>query len=228
MAVGPPFDRAPSGWMLDGAFLSTRTPDTRRLLPLFVLPDDDPVSGMATVMEFCTLTSLPQLYAAILRPRADGPAPTLELLQFVADRLVESHLGVKRWIAQRVWRDALGSWLLVDGELQLRGIDVLALPPDRATNAVYALLRGWAANDQASLDKWKRRVETPPLREIRRWKRDDVAVSSGATAADMAERVRKMKESQRARAAAKPVGATITMPSSDTLTPDDQRSLPAR
>ncbi|QDF19612.1 tail assembly chaperone [Gordonia phage Dexdert] len=225
MALAPPWGDAPPGFVLDGAFLATRTPNTRELVRAMLMPEESNVGGLFITMSFCTADSWPRLGLAIMRP---GSGVSLDLLQFVADRLVETHLGMPRWVAERLWQQAASSWMLVDGELQLRGLDVFEMPVDRATNAIYALIRSWQTGDKATLDRWVRKITTPPLREIERWKRDDVAVES-AGADDMAARMAKMKRAQR-ESRPSPAGATITMPTSDTLRSDtnDQRELPSR
>lgn len=217
MALAPPFGNTPSGWSLDGVFLSTRTPTTDQLLMPLLMPEDNRESGMLTTMLFCTPTSWPRLAEAIMAP---GSQVTLDYLQLVADRLVYSHIGIDRWVMQRIWQQAVGSWMLVDGELQLRGIDVLALPLNRATNALFALLRSWQAEDAEKLNKWRRQIETPPLREIRRWKRENVPVGPATDMDDIMERARKLREQNRNAVATTPPGATITMPTSATLTDD--------
>ncbi|QGJ95814.1 hypothetical protein J1770_gp28 [Gordonia phage EMoore] len=222
MALAPPWTDAPLGFVLDGALLSTRIPDTRTLVTTLLIPEDDPRGGLYTVLAMCDDDSAWPFVRSILE---QGSTITLALLDSIADRLFESHIGVPRWVAQRVWQQAYGSWTLVDGEMQLRGLDVLTMPMSRATTAVYALIRSWHTGDDDQLKRWTRKIETPPLREIRRYKRENVALESTSTDT-MAERMAKMKRSNAPERPSR--GATITMPSSDTLTPDtnDPRGLP--
>lgn len=227
MALAPPWGTAPPGIALDGAVLSTRIPSTIDLVQALLVPDEPGnTSGLFVVMAFCPDgVSWQRLATAMFRP---GSGVTLDLLQAIADRIFETHLGLPRWVASRLWRQAAGSWMLVDGEMQLRGLDVLTMPFDRATNAIYALIRSWQTGDKATHDRWQREINTPPLREIERWKREDVPVES-APVDEMAERVAKMKRSRRNTPPA-PVGATITMPGSVSLSSEttDQRELPTR
>lgn len=225
MALAPPWGDAPPGITLDGAFLPTRVPDTRTLVRALLVPDEPGnASGLFVCMAFCDDQAWPRLAGAMFRR---GSGVSLALLNTIADRIFETHLGIPRWVAARLWQQAASSWMLVDGELQLRGLDVFEMPAGRATNAVFALIRSWQAGDKRALDTWTRKIMTPPLREIERWKRDDVAVES-ASADDMAERMAKMKRRQRESPRSEPPGATITMPGSDTLRrdTDDQKSLP--
>lgn len=191
MALGPPWGEVPSGFVLDGTHLATRLPDTRKLVPA-LLVDDDAVntSGLYVVGTFCTEPAWGKLLGAIVSPASPVD---LDTLQVIADRIVETHLGIPRWVAARLWQQAAGMWMLVDGELTLRGIDVFTMPAQRATHAVYALLRGWhAKGEKDALRNWQRKLDTPPLREIRRWKREDVEVVS-ASVDDMAQRMADMK-----------------------------------
>ena len=181
----------PPGFMLDGTFLATTIPPTRRLVPALLVDDEaNNTSGLYTVGAFCTEPAWAKLLASIV---VTSSPVDLDVLQVVADRVVETHLGIPRWVAARLWQQAAGAWMLVDGELTLRGLDVLAMPAQRATHAVYALLRGWQARGKEdALRAWQRKLETPPLREIQRWKRDDVAVES-ASVDDMAQRMADLK-----------------------------------
>lgn len=224
MALAPPWTDAPSGFSLDGAFLSTRIPDTRTLITTLLVAEDDTRGGLYSVLAMCDDLSAWTLVQAILEPDS---RITLALLESIADRLFETHIGVPRWVAQRVWQQAYGSWLLVDGEMQLRGIDLLSMPIARATTAVFALIRSWHTGDDDQLKRWMRKVETPPLREIRRYRRENVSLESTSTDT-MAERMAKMKANNSPEHQSQ--GATITMPRSDTLTPDtnDPRGLPPR
>lgn len=226
MALPPPWGTAPPGFVLDGVVLSTRIPPTKQIVQALLVPEASNTGGLFTVIAFCDSdTDWQKLAAQIMRP---GSMVSLDLLQTIADRIFETHIGIPRWTAEALWLQAASSWMLVDGELQLRGLDVFEMPFDRATNAIYALIRSWQSQDQKRLDTWVRKVTTPPLREIQRWKKEDVPVES-APVDEMAERMAKLKRQQTESTPA-PAGATITMPNSDTLTPDvgDQRELPSR
>jgi hypothetical protein len=86
------------------------------------------------------------------------------LLDDVADALIEQWFGVKRWTAERLWREALGAWVDVDGELLGRGVDLMDLPASRATSVVYKLLQGWRQGDRAKVEAWRRELDRPPAR----------------------------------------------------------------
>ena len=52
----------------------------------------------------------------------DFTGVSLALLNAIADRIFETHLGIPRWVAARLWQQAASSWMLVDGELQLHDV----------------------------------------------------------------------------------------------------------
>ncbi|UYL87708.1 hypothetical protein SEA_SHIVANISHOLA_33 [Gordonia phage Shivanishola] len=190
MALGPPWGEVPSGFMLDGTFISTSIPDTRKLVPALLVDDSTNTAGLYLVGTFCTTEAWGKLLAAIVAP--SSPVD-LDTLQIMADRIVETHLGIPRWTVERLWQQAAGAWMLVDGEFTMRGIDLFELPAQRATNAVYALLRGWRSRGKEDeLRSWQRKLEQPPLREIQRWKRDDVPVES-ASIDDMQQHMADLK-----------------------------------
>ena len=224
MALAPPWADAPPGFVLDGAFLSVQVPATRELVRSMLVDLDDPSSGLMIVATCCGPGAWPRLVDVIMRP---GSRVDLDLLNRIADAIIKYTLGTDRWVVARLWQQAVANWLQVDGELQLRGVDVLSLPPGRATNAVYALIRSWQAQDKTTHERWQRKLDTPPLRVINQWKRDDTPVETASPDA-FAELINRP---DRKRTPPKPpAGATITMPTSDTLRPDtdDQRELPSR
>lgn len=89
---------------------------------------------------------------------------TSDFLQEVADGLAELWFGCPRWTAQEVWWRALGAWPQVDGELSLRGVDVMALPAPRATNTIRALLTKWESGEKEAAQKLSAELTTPPPR----------------------------------------------------------------
>ncbi|AXH44895.1 hypothetical protein SEA_ASHERTHEMAN_32 [Gordonia phage Ashertheman] len=190
MALPPPWGDVPSGFALDGTFIGTAIPETRRLVPTLLVDEKSNTGGLYIVGTFCSADAWGRLLAALVEPHS---AITLDTLQIMADRIVETHLGIPRWTVERLWQQAAGAWMLVDGEFTMRGIDLFELPAQRATNAVYALLRGWRSRGtEDELRSWQRKLEQPPLREIQRWKRDDVPVES-ASVDDMQQHMADLK-----------------------------------
>ena len=107
----------------------------------------------------------------------------VELVEEIADAITLMHFGLPRWTVQRLWGEALARWRDVDGELSARGADVLAMAPDRATNAVYALLRRAHSHDQRDLEKWLKGLDTAPPRTIKTERGADDAAADWMAAA---------------------------------------------
>jgi hypothetical protein len=93
-----------------------------------------------------------------------GETVTARLLDAIADALAVQIFGQPRWVVQRLWREAMGMWRDVDAELGVRGVDVLALPPDRATNTIYGVLHRRRSHDERKLTEWLRELEAEPMR----------------------------------------------------------------
>ncbi|MGV9742873.1 hypothetical protein [Nocardia farcinica] len=108
-----------------------------------------------------------QADAAWLIPQIlDGTALPAPLLDEIADTLVANLFGQPRWVVQRLWREAIGVWREVDAELGQRGVDVLALAPDRATNVIYGVLHRRRAGKQEHLQRWISELEAAPARVL--------------------------------------------------------------
>lgn len=84
----------------------------------------------------------------------------------IADALVENLFGQPRWVVQRLWLEALGLWRELDAELSARGVDVLALAPDRATNVVFGQLRRLHSGKEDELRSWIHQLEETPVRVL--------------------------------------------------------------
>ncbi len=93
-----------------------------------------------------------------------GETVTAHLLDGIADALAVQIFGQPRWVTQRLWREAMSMWREVDAELGVRGVDVLALPPDRATNTIYGVLHRRRSHDERKLTEWLRELEAEPMR----------------------------------------------------------------
>lgn len=91
-------------------------------------------------------------------------AMSTDVLHEIADGLCASWFGCPRWTAQEVWWRALGNWSMVDGELSMRGVDVMSMPAPRATNTIRALLLKWASGDESRMESLIHDFDTPPPR----------------------------------------------------------------
>lgn len=104
----------------------------------------------------------------ILAP--DGGMPD-DLLELIADGIAETYFGRPRWQARVIWRRGLANWPDIDGELSSHGVDLMSLPPDRATNTVFRLLSLWIREDKQAREAFTSELSTPPAAvEIRRMK----------------------------------------------------------
>lgn len=95
-----------------------------------------------------------------------GTYLTERRLDRIADALVENLFGQPRWVVQRLWREAIGRWRELDAELGARGVDLLALPPDRATNIVFGQLRRAHSGKEEHLRTWLAQLEEQPARVL--------------------------------------------------------------
>lgn len=84
----------------------------------------------------------------------------------IADGVAKHIFGQPRWTVARIWSQALEIWRELDAELIGRGVDVMTLAPDRATNAVFGVLRNRRADDTRRLNEWVRALAAPPARVL--------------------------------------------------------------
>ncbi|SNS58062.1 hypothetical protein [Rhodococcoides kyotonense] len=87
---------------------------------------------------------------------------TDDMLDRIADGIADAYFARPRWQAQVIWRRGLNSWMDIDGELSGRGIDLMVLPPDRATNIVYRILMDWVREDKRAREQFVAELSTPP------------------------------------------------------------------
>lgn len=73
---------------------------------------------------------------------------TDELLELIADGIADVYFARPRWQASVLWRRTIEAWPDIDGELTSRGVDIMELPADRATNVVFHLLMSRVAEDK--------------------------------------------------------------------------------
>lgn len=93
-----------------------------------------------------------------------GARITEPVLDEIADALVKNLFGHPRWVVQRIWRETIGMWREMDAELGARGVDLLALAPDRATNIAFGQLRRSHSGKPEDLRRWLAQLEEPPAR----------------------------------------------------------------
>lgn len=163
-----PWDAPPPGFAIGGNTFPLRPrPVAADVLPV-LLASDDPIKD----------NPIPLVFWALARP-ADARTlaglqqqrlAALPLLHEIADTIGAAWFGWQRWEARRIWLTALSSWPEIDGELTGHGVNVLRLPADRATNAVYAVMRGWfrGANDPKAWTKFDTGIRSTPIRVAER------------------------------------------------------------
>lgn len=96
-----------------------------------------------------------------------------DLLNDVADHLVQAWFGMPRWTVQEIWWRVLGVWPEVDGELQMRGVDLISLPPARATNTAKAVLTKQVVGDKDRAAELHRDFFTEPPRIVLRHRTEE-------------------------------------------------------
>ncbi|MGW6017798.1 hypothetical protein ACWFNS_07330, partial [Oerskovia enterophila] len=69
---------------------------------------------------------------------------------------------------QEIWWRVLGSWAEIDGELQMRGVDLISLPPATATNTAKAVLTKWVSGDEDKRNTLYSDLTTEPPRILLR------------------------------------------------------------
>lgn len=92
----------------------------------------------------------------------------VDLLHDVADRLVLGWFGLPRWTVQEIWWRAFINWAEIDGELSMRGVDLMIYEPARATHTVKAMLTKWASANEKHAEELARDLTTEPPRIMQR------------------------------------------------------------
>ena len=158
-------------WALNGKVIRHQCPPLRTAVAFLTNPSPVPL-----VVGTMRSRDVGHLYEAVFT----GTPTEKHMLDIVADHLGECWFGRPRWEAQRLWQQTLGAWATIDGELLLRGINVMELPPPRATNVVMAVWRKLLAGSQ-DWDMWITKLTAEPLRVQRRRMQLDAAknVDSG-------------------------------------------------
>lgn len=159
--LGAPWTSPPPWWSLDGRPMRVQVPATTRLAAAIATPDDKG-AGLYTVIECTAPGDRWWIFHQIVEAGLD-----VDVLDEIADTLVERIVGRKRWEAAYLWRHTLGSWPEIDGDLTGRGVDLAELPAARATNVVHA----WWRRNLQNADAWNRfirEMEREPVRVIER------------------------------------------------------------
>ncbi|WP_282775871.1 hypothetical protein [Nocardia sp. CC201C] len=114
-----------------------------------------------------------------------GDRITVRVLDAIADALAEQIFGHPRWVVERIWAETLGMWREVDAELGQRGVDLLALAPDRATNTAYGVLHRRHSHKPETLRRWLADLEQKPARVLDSTAGDEAAAADWFAAAAM-------------------------------------------
>ncbi|MFE3730825.1 hypothetical protein [Nocardia sp. NPDC059154] len=110
---------------------------------------------------------------------------TTRQIDAIADAVVENIFGQPRWTVTKIWRQTLALWREVDGELGQRGVDLLALAPDRATAVAYSCLRHRHSHNDDALSRWLGDLDQLPDRARDTGADDDAAAADWLAAAAM-------------------------------------------
>lgn len=160
MAAGAPWTVRPDWWSLDSHPMRVQVPATTSFVLAAAL-DDDHGSGLYTTIECTRPDDRWWIFHQIAEARLD-----LDVLDAAADTLVAKLVGWKRWEAAYVWRHTIGAWATIDGDFAASGVDLMALPVERATNAAYAWWRRQIGQDADAWRRFTREMEREPVRVI--------------------------------------------------------------
>ena len=180
--AGPPWLAVPQWWVLDGHRMKLVVPPTMELVQAMLI--DNEACGMYVLSATMDRFDAMWLYRRIFEP--DLPLLQFPVLDEIADVLVARIVGLPRWTATAIWKETLGAWPLIDGELQGRGINVIDLPPHRATNAVIGVWRGFYSGGDGFTKWWDKMNREPTRVLIRELERDDDQAAANDFAAAMA------------------------------------------
>ncbi|MFE5789539.1 hypothetical protein [Rhodococcus erythropolis] len=136
--MAEPWGADPTAWVVDGRVVHVTRPPLIRLVNLVV-------THTPIYVVFGSLRD-PADEQFLIQQILDDDSPIEnDFLNDVADELVEAWFGMPRWTVQEIWWRVLQQWTDIDGELQMRGVDLMALPPARATNLAKAVLMKFAS-----------------------------------------------------------------------------------
>lgn len=159
--MAEPWGTDPTAWTLDGRVMHVTRPP---LVPLIgLVMSHSPVDIVLRTLR--DQEDQQFLYLEIMDPES---LIATNILQDIADTLVLEWFGMPRWTVQEIWWRVLGSWADVDGELTMRGVDLMTLSPARATATAKALLAKWVSADKDRAEELQRDLTSEPLRILRR------------------------------------------------------------
>ena len=161
MSLGAPWVRDPDWWSLEGIPLRVQIPAITSLVRPLLLPDHK--AGLWTCIELTAPADRRLIVDAIVTDRT-----LVSTLDTAADVLIEKIVGWKRWEAAHLWDRTLKSWAVIDGDLTAAGVDVTALPPARATNAVFSWWRKNLGRDETEWKRFLRELQREPRRILER------------------------------------------------------------
>lgn len=155
--VAKPWGYDPTAWTIDGRVMHVTRPPTINLVNLVMT-----YSPIHVV--FGTLRD--DVDRQFLTEQVMDKTSPIEndVLHDVADQLVSEWFGMPRWTVQEIWWRVLGNWATIDGELTMRGVELMELPPARATNTARALLTKWAAGNDNTAEELRHDLTTEPPR----------------------------------------------------------------
>ena len=169
--------RDTNAWVLDDTIIGLQQPPLNRLVPIVLSWSPVPL-----ILSTCSERAHAAWIAKRLLDRTDPL--DFDPLEPIADEIVDHWFGMPRWTVQRLWKEAISGWRELDGTLGARGVDVLALPPDRATNIVYGVLSKW--RDPKDVPRWRTKLNEPPARVLHADTGAEAAAFDWAAAAALA------------------------------------------
>ena len=158
MELGAPWRPIPYRWSLDRHPIRVQVPATIDFVRAATRTHG---SGLWVTLACTHPHDHEVIFAAIVARRLD-----YDVLDLIADRLVQRIIGWNRWEAEHVWTNTLGAWPTIDGDMRLSGVDLLALGPAAATNTAFAWWRKALGENADEWKKWIRAMEREPRRAI--------------------------------------------------------------
>lgn len=158
MELGAPWRPIPDRWSLDRHTLRVQVPATIDFVRASTRRHG---SGLWATMVCTHRVDHRHIFAGLAAQILD-----FDVLDLIADRLVQRIVGWNRWEAEHVWTNTLGAWPTIDGDMRLSGVDLLALGPAAATNTAFAWWRKNLGENADEWKKWTRDMERVPRRAI--------------------------------------------------------------
>lgn len=166
--MAEPWVSDPTAWAVDGRVMHVTRPPLVPLVHMIIS-----FSPIQVVMgSLRDIDDKQWLFEQILDPESKIGN---EFVHRVADALVQEWFWMPRWTVQEIWWKAMGNWSDVDGELSMRGVDLMSMPPAQATNTVKAVLRKWASGNKEAAEELQRDLATEPPRIALNPRRAEIA-----------------------------------------------------